>query len=149
MRLTDEELLEEARLARKMAYTPYSHFRVGAALLGKNGKIYRGCNIENTAYTPTICAERTAVFKAVSEGVREFDAIAVVGGPEGGGLCGTTPCGVCRQVLSEFAPPELRVILQDDDGKIRRLTLGDLLPFAFRPDVLPGIGGEPESRPEG
>lgn len=148
MKCTDEELLEEARLARKMAYTPYSHFQVGAALLGKNGRVYRGCNIENAAYTPTNCAERTAVFKAVSEGVREFEAIAVVGGPEGGSLCDTTPCGVCRQVLSEFAPPELRVILQDDAGGIRRLTLGDLLPLSFRAEVLPGIGADRKGQPE-
>ena len=97
-----QELVKQALAARKFAYVPYSKFRVGAAVLAKNGAIYTGCNIENAAYTPTNCAERTAVFKAVSEGVTEFDAIAVCGGPgeaEPEDFC--TPCGVCRQVLRE------------------------------------------------
>ena len=97
-----QELVKQALAARKFAYVPYSKFRVGAAVLAKNGAIYTGCNIENAAYTPTSCAERTAVFKAVSEGITEFDAIAVCGGPgeaEPEDFC--TPCGVCRQVLRE------------------------------------------------
>lgn len=101
-----QELVKQALAARKFAYVPYSKFRVGAAVLAKNGAIYTGCNIENAAYTPTNCAERTAVFKAVSEGITEFDAIAVCGGPgeaEPGDFC--TPCGVCRQVLREFVDP--------------------------------------------
>ena len=98
-----ETLIEEAFAARKMAYTPYSHFQVGAALLTEKGGIYRGCNIENAAYTPTNCAERTAFFKAVSEGERSFTAIAVVGGPEGASeFDWCAPCGVCRQVMKEF-----------------------------------------------
>ena len=101
-----ETLIEEAFAARKMAYTPYSHFQVGAALLTEKGGIYRGCNIENAGYTPSNCAERTAFFKAVSEGERSFAAIAIVAGPENGDLVLTAPCGVCRQVMMEFCDPE-------------------------------------------
>jgi len=98
-----EKLIREAFQARRMAYTPYSHFQVGAALLTKEGRIYRGCNIENAAYTPTNCAERTAFFKAVSEGEHNFAAIAIVGGAEDAGqLDYCAPCGVCRQVMMEF-----------------------------------------------
>ena len=98
-----EKLIREAFQARRMAYTPYSHFQVGAALLTKEGRIYRGCNIENAAYTPTNCAERTAFFKAVSEGERNFTAIAIVGGAEGASqLNYCAPCGVCRQVMMEY-----------------------------------------------
>ena len=98
-----KELIRYALSMRKMSYTPYSHFNVGAALLAKNGKIYTGCNIENASFTPTNCAERTAFFKAVSEGVKEFDAIAIVGGPDGAEeLQYCSPCGVCRQVMSEL-----------------------------------------------
>ena len=113
-----QELVKQALAARKFAYVPYSKFRVGAAVLAKNGAIYTGCNIENAAYTPTNCAERPAVFKAVSEGITEFDAIAVCGGPgeaEPGDFC--TPCGVCRQVLREFVDPnEFLVLLCKGDG---------------------------------
>ena len=107
-RKISESLIREALAARKMAYTPYSHFQVGAALLCPDGSIYRGCNVENAAYTPTNCAERTAFFKAVSEGQRKFTAIAIVGGPEGSNLTGRgycAPCGVCRQVMMEFCSP--------------------------------------------
>ena len=120
-----------------MAYTPYSHFKVGAALLTADGKIYRGCNIENAAYTPTNCAERTAVFKAVSEGITEFDAIAVCGGPgeaEPEDFC--TPCGVCRQALYEFGGPELTVIMARSEDDYIVTTLGDLLPYGFGPANL-------------
>ena len=115
------------------SYTPYSHFRVGAALLGKNGMIYTGCNIENAAYTPTNCAERTAVFKAVSEGITEFDAIAVCGGPgeaEPEDFC--TPCGVCRQVMAQFCDLDaFRIIVAADRSHWEECTLRELLPRAF------------------
>lgn len=136
--MDDKELIELAYEARERAYTPYSGFQVGAALLTKNGKVYFGCNIENAAYTPTNCAERTAFFKAVSEGEREFAAIAVVGGPAGardGAMC--APCGVCRQVMREFCDPkEFRVIMEDGKGGILNLALGEILPFSFGPENL-------------
>ncbi len=126
-----KNLILSAVAARELAYAPYSGYCVGAALLAKDGRIFTGCNIENAGFTPTNCAERTAVFKAVSEGVREFSAIAVVGGMREGPLAeDCTPCGVCRQVLAEFCPPELPVILGAPEN-IRVTTLGDLLPFAF------------------
>ena len=100
--MTDQELMSLAVEARKQSYSPYSSFRVGAALLAKSGKVYLGCNIENAAYTPTNCAERTALFKAVSEGEREFTAIAIVGGRGETIADFCAPCGVCRQVLAEF-----------------------------------------------
>lgn len=128
--MTDKELILKAVEARKFAYTPYSDHKVGAALLGKSGKVYTGCNVENAAYTPTNCAERTAVFKAVSEGEREFSAIAIVGGlgENLSELC--APCGVCRQVLAEFCELDLRVIMGTPDN-IKVSTLGELLPFSF------------------
>jgi cytidine deaminase len=122
-------LMEAAVAAREYAYAPYSEYRVGAALLCKDGRIYTGCNIENAGYTPTNCAERTAIFKAVSEGVREFAAIAVVGGKDAlSADC--TPCGICRQVLAEFCPPDLPIILGIPDD-LRVYTLSELLPLAF------------------
>ena len=132
-----QELVKQALAARKFAYVPYSKFRVGAAVLAKNGAIYTGCNIENAAYTPTNCAERTAVFKAVSEGITEFDAIAVCGGPgeaEPEDFC--TPCGVCRQALYEFGGPELTVIMARSEADYIVTTLGDLLPYGFGPTNL-------------
>ena len=122
-------LMEAAVAAREYAYAPYSEYRVGAALLCKDGRIYTGCNIENAGYTPTNCAERTAIFKAVSEGVREFAAIAVVGG-KGALSSDCTPCGICRQVLVEFCPPDLPIILGTPDD-VRVHTLSELLPLAF------------------
>lgn len=123
-------LLKTAEEARKNAYVPYSKFSVGAALLTKSGKIYTGCNIENAAYSPTNCAERTAFFKAISEGEREFEAIAVVGAKDGekGEFC--SPCGVCRQVMAEFCEPDFRIVLKDIDS-IRIFSLSELLPSAF------------------
>ena len=110
-----KKLAQESIAAKEFAYTPYSHFRVGAALLTKDGGIYRGCNIENAAYTPTNCAERTAFFKAVSEGVKEFDAICIVGGKDGVLTEYAPPCGVCRQVMMEFCDPEeFQIILATD-----------------------------------
>ena len=128
--MTDKELLLKAIKARSFAYAPYSDHKVGAALLGKSGKVYTGCNVENAAYTPTNCAERTAVFKAVSEGEREFTAIAVVGGLGDtlSELC--APCGVCRQVLREFCDGDLRIIMGTPDN-ITVSTLKELLPYSF------------------
>lgn len=121
-------LILEAYEAKKMAYMPYSGFAVGAALLGKSGKIYRGCNIENAAYSPTNCAERTAVFTAVAKGEREFTGIAIVG--DGDGYL--SPCGVCRQVLQEFVEPEeFTVIMVGKDYDYRAMTLAQLLPESF------------------
>ena len=127
---TREQLVDTAVRARRWAYTPYSHYAVGAALLTASGKVYDGVNIENAAYPTTICAERVAVFKAVSEGERQFVAIAVVTSNAG------TPCGSCRQVLSEFGLDTL-VLVADDQGKIHQeLTVGELLPGAFLPSDL-------------
>ena len=126
-----KELVKEALAAREFAYTPYSKFNVGAALFCKNGRVFRGCNIESASYTPTNCAERTAFFKAVSEGEREFSAIAIVGGPAGAppaDFC--YPCGVCRQVMAEFCDDDFKVILgTPDDFKV--YTLKEILPLTF------------------
>ena len=132
-----QELIDIAIAQLSYSYTPYSHFKVGAALLGKTGQIYTGCNIENAAYTPTNCAERTAFFKAVSEGEREFEAICIVGGPEGKLTDYAPPCGVCRQVMMEFcSPKEFQIILAKgkEDYKIYRLE--ELLPQGFGPENL-------------
>ena len=130
--MTDLELIAMAKQAREEAYAAYSGFPVGAALLGRSGKVYTGCNVENAAYPLTICAERTAVVKAVSEGEREFEAIAVAT------ATGATPCGSCRQVLREFAGPggELRVIVADLDGNSSTFTIDELLPHGFTPSQL-------------
>lgn len=130
-------LMKAAMDAREYAYTPYSNYRVGAALLTKSGKIYSGCNIENAAYTPTICAERTAFSKAVSEGEMEFSAIAVVGGPKDNPLELAPPCGVCRQVMMEFCDPStFRVVLGTSEEDYREYTLEELLPSGFGPGNL-------------
>lgn len=119
------------------AYVPYSGFRVGAALLAKNGTMYTGCNIENAAYTPTNCAERTAFFKAVSEGVRQFDAICVVGGKDGVLTEYAAPCGVCRQVMMEFCNPDtFQIILAVSEENYDVFTLRQLLPEGFGPNNL-------------
>ena len=126
-----EELLAMAREAMMGAYAPYSGFFVGAALLTKSGKVYTGCNIENAAFSPTNCAERTAFFKAVSEGERDFAAIAVVGGKGGEitNLC--SPCGVCRQVMQEFCGPDFLIYMGKENGGYESVTLRDLLPYGF------------------
>ena len=135
--MTPEELVRQALAAMKFAYVPYSGFTVGAALLTKSGKVYLGCNIENAAYGPSNCAERTALFKAVSEGVREFDAIAIVGSKVGEkNTLVTGPCGVCRQALYEFGGPKLTVIMAKDENDYIVTTLGDLLPYGFGPANL-------------
>lgn len=132
-------LIKEALLARDMSYSPYSGFSVGAALLAKNGRIYRGCNIENSSYTPTNCAERTAFFKAVSEGVKEFEGIAIVGGKQGEITDYCAPCGVCRQVMMEFCnPKEFKIILAKSEAEYKELTLEQMLPFGFGPNELLG-----------
>lgn len=128
--MTDKELMVAANEARKFAYTPYSHFKVGAALLTKSGKLYTGCNIENSSYTPTVCAERTAVFKAVSEGESDFAVIAVVGGKEENPLEFCSPCGVCRQVLAEFCGADFRILLGNSE-KFQSYTVDEILPFSF------------------
>lgn len=132
------KLVSLALEARKMAYTPYSHFKVGAALLGKNGIVYKGCNVENAAYTPTNCAERTAFFKAVSEGVTEFEAIAIVGGAEDAdALSICSPCGVCRQVMMEFCNPDtFEIVLGTSPEDYSVYTLKELLPLGFGPENL-------------
>ncbi len=132
-----QKLIDIAIGQLSRAYTPYSHFRVGAALLAKDGTVYRGCNIENAAYTPSNCAERTAFFKAVSEGVREFAAICVVGGLKGRLTEYTPPCGVCRQVMMEFCDPEeFKIILAVSREDYKVYTLKELLPQGFGPGNL-------------
>lgn len=134
--MKDKELIEEALKARERAYTPYSHFNVGAALLAKNGTVYRGCNIENASYTPSNCAERTAFFKAVSEGVREFEKIAIIAGKDEI-TAYTAPCGVCRQVMMEFCnPKEFKVIMAKSPEDYIEMTLEELLPLGFGPSDL-------------
>ena len=148
--MTEFELIKLALEAREMAYTPYSHHKVGAALLCKDGTVFKGCNVENAGYTPTNCAERTAVFKAVSEGYTEFEAIAVVGGMDNlKSLPVCAPCGVCRQVLNEFCEPDtFKVVLasvdnvedlskiSSEDVQIVSKTLKELLPLGFGPKNL-------------
>ena len=129
--MENRELVMEALKARKQAYCPYSGFAVGAALLCADGRVFTGCNIENAAYPATNCAERTAIFKAVSEGKTEFRVIAIVGGPKGKepeNFC--APCGVCRQVMAEFCGPDFEVLLTDGKS-IQKLTLKELFPYSF------------------
>lgn len=129
--MTNYELVNAALGALKMSYSPYSGFKVGAALLTKSGKLYTGCNIENSSFSPTVCAERTAIFKAISEGQRDFDRIAVAGGKDGKitGFC--SPCGVCRQVLAEFCSKDFVIVTWDGAGDYRETALGELLPESF------------------
>ena len=141
--MTPEELVRQALAAMKFAYVPYSGFTVGAALLTKSGKVYLGCNIENAAYGPSNCAERTAFFKAVSEGEREFSAIAVGDGFEKCGPAGkpaqaqdepSGPCGVCRQVMQEFCAPSFMIYMGRSDGTYVAESLGAMLPYGFTAD---------------
>lgn len=129
--MTPEQLMELAKEAMGHAYAPYSGFQVGAALLCADGTVYQGCNIENAAYGPTNCAERTAFFKAVYDGHRDFTAIAICGGKDGQitNLC--TPCGVCRQVMREFCGEGFLIHMTDTSGKIESRTLTQLLPMSF------------------
>ena len=131
--MDDRTLIELAHQARAHAYAPYSHFTVGAALLTEDGQVFSGCNAENASYGASNCAERTAFFKAVSEGHTKFSKIAIVGGEKDAANCPTCyPCGICRQVMYEFCDPaRFTVILEGSDGNILRFTLGELLPRAF------------------
>ena len=131
--MTHADLIAAATAARERAYAPYSNFAVGAALLSTSGQVYTGCNIENAAFGPSVCAERTAIFKAISEGEHEFEAIAVVT------QNGVSPCGTCRQVMMEFAP-QMTVIIADTQGDVRTTTVDDLLPDGFSPSQLPAVG---------
>lgn len=124
-------LIQTAVKMLDFSYVPYSHFHVGAALLTKSGKIFTGCNIENAAYGPSNCAERTAIFKAVSEGEKEFEAIAVVGGSEGKIEDFCPPCGVCRQVMAEFCDKDFKIILSNGKKEVKTFTFSDLLPESF------------------
>jgi len=136
--MDDRDLVKEAISAREKSYSPYSNFMVGAALLTKNGKIYHGCNIENAAYGPSNCAERTAFFKAISEGEREFIAIAVAGWAKGSKNPGYAfPCGVCRQVMMEFCNPQtFKIIVASGENDFVCSSLAELLPNGFGPDSL-------------
>lgn len=128
------KLIDTAIEQLKFSYTPYSNFKVGAALLAKNGEIFTGCNIENASYTPTNCAERTAFFKAVSEGVHDFQAICIVGGKDGNLTEYTAPCGVCRQVMMEFCNPKtFQIVLAVDKERYEIYTLEELMPLGFGP----------------
>lgn len=129
--MTKEELVSLAMEAMTHAYVPYSGYKVGAALLTSDGRVYQGCNIENASYTPTVCAERMAFFKAVYDGVREFSAIAVVGGKNGEITGFFPPCGVCRQVMREFCGDDFTVYFGGANGEIMTLTLKDILPYSF------------------
>ena len=134
---TIEKLIDTAIAQLDFSYAPYSGFNVGAALLAKNQAVYTGCNIENAAYTPTNCAERTAFFKAVSEGVRDFEAICIVGGKNQKATGYTAPCGVCRQVMMEFCDPKtFRVITAISEDTYLDKTLEEMLPFGFGPSNL-------------
>ena len=133
--MNPKELLALAAKARERSYSPYSGFRVGAALLAASGKVYLGCNIENAAYAPTNCAERTAFFKAISEGEREFVSVAVVG-VKNGISEPAYPCGVCRQVMAEFCDPDSFLIYVADGEGYRTHTLSELLKFCFTPSSL-------------
>ena len=128
--MTPEKLVELSKEAIERAYAPYSGYQVGAALLCADGSVYLGCNIENASYTPTVCGERTAIFKAVSEGKREFTAIAICGGKNGVITGAFPPCGVCRQVMREFCDDDFTVYLVNKDG-FDTVTLADLLPYSF------------------
>ena len=131
------DLIEQALKARRSAYAPYSGYKVGAALLCKDGSVYTGCNVENASYGAANCGERTAVFKAVSEGQREFTAIAITGGRDDGEMDFAYPCGICRQVLREFVDPErFMVLVGKSTEDYREMTLEALLPSSFGPDNL-------------
>lgn len=135
--MTNESLITLALEARKMSYAPYSDFRVGAALLAKDGTVFKGCNIENVGFSATNCAERTAFFKAVSEGYREFEAIAIVGGKGDKPDDYAYPCGVCRQVMMEFCNPKtFRVITAISETEYLERTLEEMIPFGFGPGKL-------------
>ena len=130
-----KSLMAFANEARKNSYAPYSGFRVGAALLSESGKVYLGCNVENASFGATCCAERTALFTAVAAGERSFTALALVGGKADEGDSGVFPCGICRQALAEFCPPDMPIAVKDGDG-FTLYQLSDVLPMAFTPKSL-------------
>lgn len=134
--MTNEELCKIAVKAMENSYSPYSNYKVGAALLTKDGKVYTGCNIENASYSSTVCAERTAFFKAVSEGVHDFVKIAVAGGEKGTISGEFPPCGICRQVMSEFCGPDFEILAVKENGEFTKYLLSELLPFSFNPTYL-------------
>ena len=134
--MTKQELCNLAIKSMENAYAPYSGYKVGAALLTKTGKVFTGCNIENASYTPTVCAERTAIFKAVSEGERNFTMIAVAGGKNGYISGEFPPCGVCRQVLSEFCDGNFTVLAVNGENSYKEYKLSDLFPCSFNSDNL-------------
>lgn len=134
--MENAELIRLAFAAMEGAYAPYSGCKVGAALLTQDGQVFTGCNIENASYTPTVCAERTAFFKAVSEGRREFSKIAVVGGKDGVVTDYFVPCGVCRQVMSEFCGDDFQVLIAKSEEDYLAKTLNDLLPLRFSPKYI-------------
>ena len=127
----EKELVKYAIEAAKNSYSPYSNFRVGAALLTESNKLYLGCNIENGAYGPSNCAERTAFFKAISDGEKDFKAIAIVGGKDGNFTEECFPCGVCRQVMAEFCKKDFKIILGNKNLEFKKYTLDELLPLSF------------------
>lgn len=129
-----DELVKKAKIAAQNSYAPYSHFNVGAALVTVRGQIYSGCNIENSAFSPTVCAERCAFFKAISVGERRFKAIAIVGGTDFEFTDFVTPCGVCRQVMAEFCKPDFEIILGRNDGQMQIYKLKELIPLGFSLD---------------
>lgn len=131
--MNEKELCREAVDAMKNAYAPYSGYKVGAALLTEKGKLFAGCNIENAAYTPTVCAERVALFNAISSGERNFTAIAVAGGKDGVISGAFPPCGVCRQVMTEFCAPDFTVLVVTGEDSYKKYTLNELFPQAFTP----------------
>lgn len=131
--MNEKELCKEAIDAMKNAYAPYSGYKVGAALMTEKGKLFAGCNIENAAYTPTVCAERVALFNAISSGERNFTAIAVAGGKDGVISGAFPPCGVCRQVMAEFCAPDFTVLVVTGEDSYKKYTLNELFPQAFTP----------------
>ncbi|MBE6751245.1 MAG: cytidine deaminase [Ruminococcaceae bacterium] len=134
--MTNTELVLKAIDAMKNSYSPYSNFKVGASLLTESGKVYTGCNIENVAFGPTVCAERVAFFKAISEGEKNFSKIAVVGGKDGVISSSTPPCGVCRQVMREFCNDNFEILIVRENANYDKVLLKDLLPHSFKPEIL-------------
>ncbi len=132
--MTDTELVSKAIEAMNNSYSPYSNYKVGAALLTEDEKIYKGCNIENAAFGPTVCAERTAFLKALSEGERKFSKIAVVGGKNGKVTGAFPPCGVCRQVMREFCGDDFEILIVRENNEFDKVLLKDLLPYSFKPE---------------
>lgn len=132
--MTDKELVLLAIEAMKNSYSPYSNYKVGAALLTKDNKVYKGCNIENVAFGPTVCAERVAFLKALSDGEREFSKIAVVGGKNGEVTGAFPPCGVCRQVMREFCSDDFEILIVKENNSFDKILLKDLLPYSFKPE---------------